>query len=158
MFQGRLAFATVALFALLGVALAAAIGATAQDPADRIEAPDATVPNLKRSEARKARKLAVAYVRKLGLGDAEVAEVGVWHAAGSPDKLGAVVMLHLPAPARLTGAFPRVDYDPLERKSYTEEVVELDVDGVTQVVVTVDLQRSKIVEVVPAARAGGGDE
>jgi hypothetical protein len=148
----RAGVGAVALVAALGVALAAAIGATGQEPDPA--GPEPALPQLTAEEVARAKAVVKGspVLQQLGLHQAPVvAEVGVWHTSKTLDKLGAVVLLRLAEPARVKGAFPAIVYDDSERTRppYSERVTMIDTADVTTLVGVVDLARDKLVALHP---------
>ena len=152
----RRAAGLIALLAAVGVSLAGALGATAQE-VDPVAVPDQPIPALTAAEVEQAKSVVLGspFLKQFRLKQApQVAEVGVWH-TDELEKVGAVVLLQLPAPVRLKGVFPFATDKPDKSrgKPYTEQGFAADYDGVTTILAVVDLQRGKVVRLHPGPGA-----
>ncbi len=154
---GKRVAGAIAVAAAIAIALASALVATAQDP-DPVAAPDREIPQLSADEAARAISLVrrSPFLEQLRLPrEPAVAEVGVWHASSSLEKLGAVVMLQLPAPVRIRATLPAIAYERAEKSTqpYKERALDVDVANVTSLLAAVDLGRDRLVQLVPGPGA-----
>ena len=152
----RRAAGLVALLAAVGVSLAGALGATAQE-VDPVAVPDQPIPALTPAEVEQAKAIVLGspFLKQFRLKQApQVVEVGVWHTE-ELEKVGAVVLLQLPAAIRLKGVFPfaKIKPDKERGRPYTEQGFAADYDGVTTILAVVDLQRGKVVRLHPGPGA-----
>lgn len=150
----RRAVGLIALLAAVGVSLAGALGATAQE-VDPVAVPDQPIPALTPDEVERAKAIVLgsSFLKQFRLKQApQVVEVGVWHSE-ELEKLGAVVLLRLPAAIRLKGVFPSFKDKPDKGKPYTEGGAAREYESVTMILAVVDLERGKVVRLHPGPGA-----
>lgn len=85
----------------------------------------------------------------------EISEIGAWHTARTKRTIGASLVIVLAKPATIAGVWPEKEYDRAERTSvpYTEKSTRFRAANVSELMVSVDFRRGKVVSIAPGPNA-----
>jgi hypothetical protein len=85
----------------------------------------------------------------------EVRELGAWHTVRTKRTIGASLVIALAEPATIAGVWPEKDYDQAESTSvpYAQKSTRFTAANVTELMVSVDLRRGKVVSIAPGPNA-----
>ncbi|MGH3033224.1 MAG: hypothetical protein ACRDON_01540 [Gaiellaceae bacterium] len=155
-----LALALLALLSPTGAAVGALLGRLGpptEGPAPR-ETERSSIPALTEEEQARAVSLLASdprAARLLGGLRYEIREIGVWHTSKTKRTIGASLVIVLAEPTRIEGVWPDKAYDEAERKSvpYAEKSTRFTAANVTELMVSVDLGRGKVVSIAPGPNA-----
>jgi hypothetical protein len=155
-----LALALLALLSPTGAAVGALLGRLG--PPTRGPAPKVTesssIPVLTEEQQARAVSLLASdprAARLLGGLQYELREIGVWHTSKTKRTIGASLVIVLAEPATIEGVWPERDYDEAERRTvpYAEKSARFTAANVTELMVSVDLRRGKVVSIAPGPNA-----